>query len=343
MTDVLYVGSYTGEAGGVGAGLSCYVRDGTRLREAGVTATPSPSYLVADPAAGLLFAVNETPGGAVSSFAIGPSGSLKQLSSSPTGGDHPCHLALHGRQVLAANYTSGSVSVQPVGPDGVVGARTDLVRHEGCGPDADRQEAPHAHQVRVAPDGTVTAVDLGVDRLLHYRIGDGRLEPRGETVMPPGCGPRHAAVDRYGRWFVVGELDSTVVVCARDGDSGRLTPRGRHPTTTSTVEGGNLPSAIVLSADGRFLYIANRGADTITSFAVSSTGELSLVAEVPCGGEWPRDCAVVGDLMFVANQHSHAVVAFRLDPDNGVPRPAGDMLEVGSPACVLPVHLAAPK
>jgi 6-phosphogluconolactonase len=94
-----------------------------------VAATASPSYVIADPAAGLLFAVNETPQGAVSSFAIEPSGALRQLSTSATGGNHPCHLVLHSGHVLAANYTSGSVSVHPVGPSGVLGPRTDLVHH----------------------------------------------------------------------------------------------------------------------------------------------------------------------------------------------------------------------
>jgi 6-phosphogluconolactonase (cycloisomerase 2 family) len=45
--------------------------------------------------------------------------------------------------------------------------------------------------------------------------------------------------------------------------------------------------------------------------------------------------------MFVANQRSHTVTAFRLDPDTGVPHPAGTVLEIGSPACVLPVHVGA--
>ena len=339
--DLLYVGCYTAEAGGEGSGVACCVRDGVRLREVAVAVTPSPSYLVADPAAALLFAVNETPQGAVSSFAIGPSGSLRQLSTSPTGGDHPCHLVLHSGQVLAANYTSGSVSVHPVGPDGDLGLRTDLVRHEGRGPNHDRQEAPHAHQVRVAHDGVVTVIDLGIDRLVHYRLDSGRLIRCGETVLPPGCGPRHAAIDHRGRWYVAGEMDSTVVVCARAGDSGRLTVYGRHPTTTSTVDDDNLPSAVVLSTDGRYLYVANRGADTIATFAVSEAGVLAPVAEVPCGGEWPRDCSVVGGLLFVANQHSHTVTAFRLDPETGVPHPAGTVMEVGSPACVLPLYLGA--
>jgi 6-phosphogluconolactonase len=344
VTELLYVGCYTKETGGDGPGLAAYVRDGARLREVAAVATPSPSYVIADRARKLVFAVNETPEGAVSSFTVEPDGSLRPLSTSATGGDHPCHLALHDGHVLAGNYTSGSVSVHPVGPDGVLGPRTDLVQHEGHGPNGDRQEGPHAHQVLIAPDGTVAVIDLGIDRLLHYRLNDGRLSPVGETAMPPGSGPRHAVIDHADRWFVAAELDSTVLVCARDSESGKLAVRERHPTTASTVEGGNAPSAIALSANDRYVYVANRGANTIATFVVSDAGKLSPVGEVPCGGDWPRDGAVVGDLMFVANQHSHTVVAFRLDPDTGLPRPTGDVLEIGSPACILPVDLSpAPR
>jgi 6-phosphogluconolactonase len=339
VTDLLYVGCYSRETGGDGPGLAAYLRDGARLREVAVVATPSPSYLIADQARKLLFAVNETPQGAVSTFSISLDGSLRPQSTSATGGDHPCHLALHGGHVLAANYTSGSVSVHAVEPDGVLGPRTDLVQHQGRGPNPDRQEGPHAHHVHVAPDGTVTVIDLGIDRLLHYRLNGGRLSLCGQTAMPPGSGPRHAVVDHAGRWFVAAELHSTVLGCARHSHSGKLAVIDRHPTTTCAVDGGNTPSAITLSADHRYVYVANRGANTIATFLVRDTGELSPVGEVPCGGDWPRDCAVVGDLMFVANQHSHTVVAFRLHSDTGLPHPTGDVLEIGSPACVLPVDL----
>ncbi|WP_127502083.1 lactonase family protein [Actinoplanes solisilvae] len=304
----MIIGSYTAEMDGKGTGL---------VVPGGVT-TParSPSYLIKDDR--FLYAVNETDDGAVSSFALD---TLELVSTTPTGGVWPCHLALHpSGYVLAANYGSGSVSVHPVN-EGVLGAYTDLVFHEGSGPNADRQEGPHAHQVVVHADGTLTVVDLGIDRLLHYTLADGRLTRTGETAVPPGTGPRHFVVHPSGRWYVVGELSSTVLAL----DAGVVV---EQESTTSSSEHSQ-PSAIVL--DGDLLYVANRGVDTIAVFELSPT--LRRVAEVPCGGTWPRDLAVSGGQIYVANQQSDEVVTFTAGRN---PEPTGEVFATGSPTCVLP-------
>jgi 6-phosphogluconolactonase len=325
---LLYVGSYTAERDGAGVGIEVFARDGSRLEKLAELATPSPSYLIAD--GDRLYAVNETDQGSVSSYAIEPGAAVRALSTRSTGGGHPCHLALVDGHLLAANYTSGDVSVHPVAADGTLGERTDLARRAdlAVGPRADRQQGPHAHQVLAAPDGLVTVIDLGVDRLLHYRLDGGQLTVAGETVVPAGCGPRHAAIHPSGRWYVAGELDSTVLT---------LTPADGVLSTVpaSSYLGVNHPSAIVLSADGRHVYVGNRGPNTIATFAVADDGALAPLGELDCGGEWPRDIAVVDDVLFVANHHSHTVVAFRLDAATGVPYPTGDVLEIGSPSCVL--------
>jgi 6-phosphogluconolactonase len=301
------IGCYTAETDGKGAGL---------VVPGGVTAPArSPSYLINDDR--FLYAVNETDDGAVSSYALD---TLERLSTTPTGGVWPCHLALHpSGYVLVANYGSGSVSVHPVS-DGVLGPYTDLVSHEGTGPNAERQEGPHAHQVVVHPDGTLTVPDLGIDRLVHYSLADGRLTRTGETVLPPGTGPRHFVVHPSGRWYVVGELSSTVLAL----DGGVVV---EQESTTSSDH--SQPSAITL--DGDLLYVANRGVDTIAVFELAPA--LRRVAEVPCGGAWPRDLVVSDGKIYVANQHSDTVVTFTA---GRLPAPTGEVFPTGSPACILP-------
>jgi 6-phosphogluconolactonase len=304
------IGCYTPEGSAAGAGTGMVVPGGGPAR-----ATPSPSYLIVHNRT--VFAVNEIDDGSVSSFKLND---LSPLSTVSTGGLWPCHLAYHpAGYVLAANYGSGSVSVHPV-TEGVLGASTDLVTHSGSGPNSERQEGPHAHQVVVHPDETVTIVDLGIDRLMHYRLADGRLSPLGETVLPPGTGPRHMVLHRSGRWYVVGELSATVMSIV-DGAVVESCPTTASPS-------GAQPSAIV--SDGELLYVANRGTDTIAVLEVSPA--LRRIAEIPCGGEWPRDLALDGDRMYVANQYSHTVVCFTTGRD---PQPTGEVLQVPSPACVL--------
>ncbi|MBO0870373.1 MAG: lactonase family protein [Micromonosporaceae bacterium] len=317
----VYVGSY-------GSGITVFARDGARLRQTGELSTVDPSFLVADPARRLLFAVNEVDEGGVSSYAVGADGVPRLLSSQATGGALPCHLTLHKGHVIAANYGSGSVSVHPVLPDGRLGERTDLVQHHGHGPRTDRQEGPHAHQAHVDGD-RVTVVDLGLDRLCHYRLEatTGRLAATGETVVRPGAGPRHVVVHGSGWWYGSNELGSTVAVYRGDP------PAEVATVPASTVEGHNQPSGIALRGD--LLYVGNRGADTIAVFALGPDGEPRPVGEVGTGGHWPRHFAFVDDLLFVANERSGSVVAFRLDPATGLPEPTGDVVEIERPACVL--------
>jgi 6-phosphogluconolactonase len=330
----VFVGSY-------GSGISIFERDGARLTFVDRVDTPDPSYLVADPYRPVLYAVDELTDPSVASFAIeerGGSGpGLRELSRQPTGGAAPCHLLRHpAGYLLAANYDSGSVSVHPIGPDGVLGPRTDLVQHTGSGPDPERQQGPHAHEVKLAGD-LVVVIDLGLDKMIGYRLdpATGRLSVAADPFARthPGAGPRHAVAHGGGRWYVADELDSTVAVFDPDPSTGVLREVATVPATGRTP---SQPAGIALSRDATRLYVSNRGADTIVTFSLDDRGDLTMIDEVDCGGSWPRHFTIVDDVLLVANQKSDSVVSFALDPATGLPRPTGDVITVGSPTCVLP-------
>jgi 6-phosphogluconolactonase (cycloisomerase 2 family) len=331
--------------GSYGPGITIYQRDGSRLRKVGEAPGADSSFLVADRARDRLYACNELTEQTVTSYAIESDGALRELNSQPTGGALPCHLLLHpAGYLLTANYGAGSVAVHPVRPDGSLGERTDLVQHEGHGQDPDRQAGPHAHQVKLI-SGVIAVVDLGLDQIIGYRLepDTGKLTrvttPLGETQ--PGAGPRHLTAHPSGRWYVADELGSTVSVFEPDFGLGTLrlasSVPASHADTSSSPDQRNYPAGIALSADGRFLYLSNRGADTIATFSVGENGELTRLAEIPCGGNWPRHFAIVDDLLLVANERSHAVTGFQVDPGTAALTPLGVLAEIGSPTCVLPM------
>jgi 6-phosphogluconolactonase (cycloisomerase 2 family) len=333
MDGLVYVGGY-------GSGISGYQRRGGRLSPIGTVASAQPSFLAVNADRSRLYAVNELTDYTVSAFAIEDGGGLRPLGSQPTGGSDPCHLLLHpAGYLLAANYGSGSVSVHPILPDGSLGERTDLAQHQGSGPNP-RQEGPHAHEVRLAGH-LVVVVDLGLDRLIGYRLDPdtGRLEMAADPFARthPGAGPRHAVAHPNGRWYVIDELDSTVSLFDPDPTTGVLHQVATVPSTLSTSDTENLPAGILLSADASRLYVSNRGQNSLVTFAVDAQGELTPIDEVSSGGSWPRHFAIVDGTLFVANEKSHSVVAFALDPGTGVPRPTDDVIEVKSPTCVLPI------
>ncbi|HVX44886.1 MAG TPA: lactonase family protein [Mycobacteriales bacterium] len=345
QTQRIYVGSYTPDTGGNGTGISLLERNTEtgelRLIDS-VAELSGASFLAAHPSGRFLYSVSEAEPGAVAAFAVGDDGRLQPLGEQETGGSGPCHLSVDpsGSYLLTANYGSGSICVHPIAEEGSLGRRTDLVQHAGSGPDPDRQAGPHAHNIRLDPAGRhFLAADLGTDELRAYRLDTetGSLESHFVVRSEAGAGPRHL-VTRGGRWVhVADELASTVTTYAFTAATGLLDRLASVPALVGEPADGvrNYPSEIGISADERFIYVANRGQDCITVLAVE--GEtLRPVQDVPSGGEWPRNFVVVGSDLYVANQNSGNVAAFRIDETTGIPQATGG-LDIPSPACILPL------
>lgn len=338
----MYIGGYTAQSGGRATGIVAARRDpgsGELTSLGTVAATASPSFLARHPSRPVLYAVNELPGGEISAWRMADDGGLTALGSWPTGGAEPCHLAVaaDGGYLFVANYGGGSVAVLPLAADGVPGERTDLVEHQGHGADPERQERAHAHMVSPGTGHQpLLAVDLGTDSIYRYDLdaATGRLVPRAPRVRTAsGVGPRHLARHPDGRrCYVSGELDGSVLAYDLT-DDGALHQRGR--VDASQRAGHVQPSEIAVGADGRFLYVANRGVGTLAVFALGS-GLPELVDEVATGGEWPRHFALIGEHLYVADERADMVRTFRVDRTTGVPAPVGEPLEIPSPTCVLP-------
>jgi 6-phosphogluconolactonase len=330
----VYLGCYTTGAGGEGAGIMVARRDpatGALDEPVVVAETPAPSYLVSHPSLPVLYAVDEREVGGVAAFAIGADLGLTELNRDATGGSFPCHLAVSGdgQHLITANYGDGSVTVHQLGPDGALAGRTaHHVLGPGSGIDPERQESAHAHEIVPWPDGSLRVVDLGGDAVHALRLAEGVPSEVDRAHLRPGTGPRHlVAADGYV--YVCGELDAMLTVFAVDPITGAWQEHDRVPAGSA---GGGL-SEILLSADGRFLYVASRGPDTIATFALED-GQPRLVGEVGTGGSWPRQATRVDDLLYVANERSHTVVVFRLDAVTGLPAPTGCVRHVPSPTCV---------
>lgn len=345
-TRPLYLGTYTSVSGG-GKGVTLATYDpatGVIASTGVVTGVADPSFLAFGPSADTLYTVNEHASGAVTAISLhgGSGGAPKVLGSRPTGGDGPCHLSVHpgGRYLLSANYDSGSVAVHPIGQDGKLGARTGLVRHSSP-PPGPGQDGPHAHEIITTPDGRfVLAVDLGNDTVYTYRLDQtaGTLHQVSFAALRPGAGPRSLTFHPGGRFaYLANELDNTVVVCAYDPATGKLTPGTPQPTGTGSVK--SYPAQLLVSADGAFAYLANRGHNSITRYAVESGGAaLRLLDTVPVGGNFPRHIAFdpTGRLLFAANQKSATVTVLSVNGRTGRLTLLGRPFAAPGVVCVLP-------
>ncbi|MGE7384107.1 lactonase family protein [Streptomyces sp. NPDC004126] len=338
-----YIGSFTS---GGGRGVTTAAVDpatGALTPLSSADSLADPSYLTLDRNSGVLYAVSETGRGAVGAFRPTAAGLAPLGAPVPVDGSGPTHLSLAGRRLLTANYGSGSVSSLPLAPDGSVAGPAAVLTHSGSGPDPERQAGPHAHQVLPDPAGRwLLTVDLGGDavRVLALDPDTGAPREHAKTVLRAGTGPRHLAFHPAGGLvYVLHELEPLLTVCRWNAAAGHLEPVGEVPVAPGTAPGGAraYPSAVTVSPDGRFLWAAVRGADTLVTFSLADGPEEPRPAGTTgCGGHWPRDLAAdpSGRRLYAANERSGDVTWFDVDPLTGRPSRAGS-LAVPAASCVV--------
>ena len=268
-----------------------------------------------------------------------------------TGAQHPCHVALSpdGRFLSVANYSAdlpgGSAVLYRVEENGLP-VQTDCFygsfSGEGPGPDPVRQNYPHIHFTAFF-DSRLLACDLGADKVyqLVMNADTGRLESLGaDFAARPGCGPRHLiSPDAQGEWvYLVSELDAMLHVLHLEQDSypeadtadtpspliclpGTLHGSYSEVYTVDTLPAGitaqrraaNRVSSVKLSEDGRYLFVGNRGEDVITALRIGADHRPVPVSMAPCGAAEPRDFAVCGDCLVIANQAGQALTVLHFD------------------------------
>jgi 6-phosphogluconolactonase (cycloisomerase 2 family) len=329
----------------------------------------SPSCLARNRAGTRLYSSNETDRvgegkhGTVTAFAIGRAdGQLTELNTVPSGGAGPTYVSVHpsGRFLLVANYFGGSVAVLPILADGRLGPASDVKEDAGTiGPRQATNAPPgtfafsghdrtHAHMIQADATGRfVLHVDLGLDRIFVWKFDDQRgvLTPgdHHEVALPPGDGPRHFAFHPNGRWFYsIQEEGSTIVLFDWDAAAGRLTARQTISSLPPGYAGSNFCSEILVSPDGRFVYGGNRLHDSIGTFAVGPTGELTFAGCEWTRGNYPRSFAFdpTGRFLYCCNQRADNVTVFRADPKTGALQFTGQYVAVGNPSHIVFVDLA---
>ena len=351
--ELLYVGTYTEDKRSEGIFLvRMDARSGALELEHGVDVGPNPSFLAIHPNGRVLYAVNEIDQrngqatGAVCAFAIAPdTGGLTRINDQASAGGSPCYVSVDrsGRAVLVANYVGGSVALFPLDRSGSLGSAAHIDQHQGKGPNAERQEGPHAHCIVSDPSNRyVLAADLGLDRVFTYRLDveRGMLQhiESGDAHMHPGAGPRHVAFHpRLPIVYVVNELDSTITTLRFDREHGTLTPFDTRSTLPSGWTGNNSGADIHVAPSGRVLYTSNRGHNSIAVFSIAeSTGTLSLEQTMSTGGDTPRNFTLdpTGRWLLVGNQNSSSIVVLARDEQTGKLSPTSQRLELPSPVCL---------
>jgi 6-phosphogluconolactonase len=296
----------------------------------------------------LLYAASEVdsfngkPTGAVASFLVA-GGALTQISAQNSASAGTCHVALDhtGRVLLAADYGGGSASSFLV-TNGKLSSAVWNEHYKVHGPNTDRQQSAHAHFASFSPDNRFAYVnDLGGDCIHIYSLNaaTAALTPLAAYQAKPGAGPRTLHFHPNGHTaYSINELDSTVDVLEWHKADGSLTLVTRIALLPAGYTGDTHACDTVISKDGKWVYFANRGNNSIYLFhADEKTGSLTPSGRFDCGGKTPRNFVLdpTERWMLVANQDSNLISVFARNPETGVLAEEGKSFAAATPMCIL--------
>ena len=349
----LYIGTYTGTPGAGGNGQGIYLcqldlSTGQLTVLKLVSAAPptgtdprSPSTIALDPTRTHLYAGNEFgPPGAVSAYSINRlTGDLTLLNVQPAAGA-PAYVGVdrQGKYLFSAEYSGSWFEVFPILAGGSLGPAVfqqhDLGNVDHSFTQKPATNAPpgsfafsaheddgHPHQMDADPSNQwVLGTDAGQDRIYVWKLTQGATPPLIPAAIPfvntpPGDGPRHFAFHPNGMWlYSIQEEASTIMFWRFNPATGALSQQQIIPSVPPGFAGTDFTSEIRVSADGSFVYGANRLSDTIGVFSVGRDGRLTQVSYASTLGDYPRIFAIdpSGRLIASGNQRADNVTTFRI-------------------------------
>jgi len=171
---------------------------------------------------------------------------------------------------------------------------------------------------------TVYVTNSGSDNISAYTVNGttGGLSAIAGSPVVNVSTPSAIAVSRNGFFAFATNSQTNKVMAFRIGTDGGLLLASGTATSPNPASVGTAPSAVAISRDTEFLYVANRGSDSVTAFTIGSTGILTLVPPeagtpnpVAAGGSAP--VSLVGSatdrFLYVANSADNTVSVFQIE------------------------------
>lgn len=235
-----------------------------------------------------------------------------------------CYISVSddGEYLFEAVYGAGIIRLYEL--DSATGEVVSLVeelKHNYKTGPHERQDHPHVHYAHQTPDKKfVAACDLGTDRIVSYSFNENGYDVAAISEFEAGFGPRHIEFHENGKFaYVVHEIANKVSVTQYV--NGHFEEIANYSTVPEDFNGESKLAGVHLSHDQRYLYISNRGHDSIAVFAVNEKGdELEFVEIVPSGDEFPRDFNITEDDNYLVCAHQegeYKVTVFERHPESG--------------------------
>lgn len=322
------------------------VNDDGTLKPINVFKMKSPSWIEKSKDGRFAYVTNEENIGAVTALSI-QQGQVKVLNTVDSHGGHPTHasISLDGKFLFVSNYSAfdkgrGGISIFPILPNGQLGEQVQsIVFSEGSGLVKGRQDSGHAHSTTFSPDGQyLYAADLGNDKVYAFRYNPNKSKPLEEdksrdVTFPAGSGPRHMVFSQNGKQaYITAEMVSEIVTF--NVKNNRLNKVAHVKLTTNTAPEFKSASGIILSPNGKFIVVGNRGShNKILVFKIQPNGSLAKPMVYDANGIEPRAFSFdkTGQYLYVTNVYSNNISLFRFNSDHGTLKLIGDAAKLSTP------------
>ena len=339
-----------------GQGMYCatLTKNGQLVVNSSVTSL-NPAVLIPGTDKKYLYAILETirENGTIVQYEVQADGSLTELSSFQANGKSTCYLSFspNNDAAIVINYWDAIIDVVDVDGHGRLGEvlqtfkqyyrpesewRQVKDREDHWG---NRQVGPHAHCAHFWHEW-VFIPDLGENAVFQYRWDPETRSLARDTWIEfePGSGPRHMAMHPdLDICYVSNELFNTVCVAQLDSsDPSAVKPRLipiQYESTLDNHDQISYVSEIKLSPDAKFLYVSNRGDNSIAVFKVLEDGKLKRIDITSTNGKFPRHFAIspCGKAAIISNQDTGTVIVYSRDVETGLITVTDEIIEVPAP------------
>ncbi|MCG9551880.1 lactonase family protein [Vibrio sp. Isolate31] len=339
-----------------GEGMYCatLTKNGQLIVNSAV-ASLNPAVLIPGSDKKYLYAILETirENGSIVQYEVQADGSLTEVSSFQAGGKSTCYLSFspNNDAAIVINYWDAIIDVVDVDEQGRLGEvlqsfkqyyrpesewRQVQDREDHWG---NRQVGPHAHCAHFWHEW-VFIPDLGENAVFQYRWNPETRQLMRDTWIEfePGSGPRHMAMHpNLDICYISNELFNTVCVAKLDSsEPSEVKPRlivTQYESTLNNHDQISYVSEIKLSPDAKFLYVSNRGDNSIAVFKVLEDGKLKRIDITSTEGKFPRHFAIspCGKAAIISNQDTGNVIVFSRDLETGLIKMTDEIIEVPAP------------
>ena len=279
-----------------------------------VAGGPAPMGL--DPTNNFLYA-GQRETNTLSSFRIDRHTGRLSLINSIAAADNMAYVATDrtGRYLLTAYYASGKAAAYHIGPGSVLQEPAIFILTDYV----------NAHSILTDPANKFAFIaDKGGDKIYQYKfdVNTGNLSPNDPpaVITATGTEPRHFVF--HGSKdivYFVNETNNTVTAYHFDKEKGTLSPFQNISTIPGSFKEFTKTADIHLTPDNKFLYVSNRGHESIAAYKVDpSTGGLTLIDFFPTEVN-PRSFAIDpgGNYLFCAGETSNNLAYYKIDRENG--------------------------